>query len=209
MNLLRIIPFTVPWIIRHHLGDNNSVLDVGCGDGSLMIKVNQDKKYKVIGVDLYKPSLKKAEASGIYHKVILQDLKKINFPNKSFDVVLASQVIEHLNKKDSLKLIQKMEKMAKHKIILSTPKGFVNFDPFEVMDDNKFQEHKSGWEIQELIRMGYKVYGQGNGYIYRPLGLLYRYRQLKNILVLISFLISPITYFIPRISAYIVGVKEI
>lgn len=209
MNILRILPFSSPWIIRHHFGENHTALDIGCGDGSLMIKVNPDKKFKVVGMDLYKPSLEKAKKSGVYEKVILGDLKKINFPNKTFDVVLASQVIEHLSKSDALRLIRKLEKIAKRRVILTTPKGFVKYDPFEIIDDNKYQQHKSGWEIEELRDTGYKIYGQGSGFIYRPLGLLYRYRHLKNILVLVSFLLSPVTYFLPETAAYLVAVKEI
>lgn len=208
MNLLRFLPFSSPWIIRYHLGNNHKVLDIGCGDGSLMTKVNSDKKYEVVGVDLYKPSLKRAKRSGAYKSFFLNDLKKVKFRRKSFDVVLASQVIEHLNKQDALQLIKKLEKIAKHKIILTTPKGFVEFDSFEARDSNKLQEHKSGWEIKELKDMGYTVYGQGSGFIYRPSGLLYKYRKLKNILISISFLLSLVTYFIPVTSAYIVAVKK-
>lgn len=209
MNALRLLPFSYPWIIKYHLGKHISVLDIGCGDGSLMNKVNSDKKYEVTGVDLYKPSIEKAIASGLYRRVIMRDLRKIKFKDKSFDVVLASQVIEHLKKEDSLRLISKLEKIAKNKVILTTPKGFVEYDPFEVIEDNKFQEHKSGWEVKDLENMGYKVYGQGSGFIYQPGGLLYRCRRLKDILVLISFLLASITYFIPVTGAYIIAVKEI
>lgn len=126
----------------------------------------------------------------------------------SFDVVLASQVIEHLAKKDSLRLLEKLEKIAKKKVILATPKGFVKYDPFEVMDDNKLQIHKSGWEIEEMNKMGYIVYGQGSGFIYKPDGLLYKARGFKDILIIISFLLAPFIYFFPRLSAYLIAVKK-
>lgn len=209
MKFLRFLPFSSPWIIRHHLGKHKSVLDVGCGDGSLMLKVNPDKKYKVVGVDFYNPSLKKANHRGIYKKVILKDIRKINFKDKSFDIVLASQVIEHLSKKDALNLIKKMEKIAKFKVILTTPRGFIEFDPFEVNDKNKLQDHKSGWEIDELKKFGYKVFGQGAGFIYSPTGLLYKYKKFKDIFTLSSFLLSPFTYFIPSTSTYLVAIKHI
>lgn len=208
-NLLAFIPFSSPWIIRQRLSNAKTVLDVGCGDGSLMVKVNADKKYKVIGIDLYGPYLKKAKDSGVYQRITKGNLKTINFKNKSFDVVLASQVIEHLSKRDSLKLIQKLEKIAKEKVIIATPKGFVKYDPFEVIDGNKLQEHKSGWEIEEMRRLGYKVYGQGSGFIYCPTGMLYKYRNLKNILVIISFLLAPFTYLVPETSACIIAVKKV
>lgn len=207
-NILVHFPFTSPWIIRYHLGNAKSILDVGCGDGSLMIKVNRDKKYDITGVDLYKPYLKLAKRSGVYKNVISSDIRKIKFKDKSFDAVLASQVIEHLTKKDALKLIKKMEKIARHKIILATPNGFVKYDPFEIIDDNKLQEHKSGWEIKEMKKMGYEVFGQGSGFIYRPSGLLYKFRGLKDILVIFSYILSPISYFFPITSTSITAVKK-
>lgn len=207
-NILVYFPFTSPWIIRHHLGSAKTVLDIGCGDGSLMVKVNRDKKYEITGVDLYKPYLKLAKKSGVYKKVIAKDIRKIKFQNRSFDVVLASQVIEHLSKRDSSNLIKKLEKITRYKVILATPKGFVKYDPFEVIDDNKLQEHKSGWEIDELKNMGYRVFGQGSGFIYRPNGLLYKFRDLKDIFVIISYLLSPISYFFPKVSASLTAVKK-
>lgn len=207
-NILVFFPFTSPWIIRYHLGEVKTVLDVGCGDGSLMLKVNGDKKYDVTGIDLYTPYLKLAKESGVYRKVVRSDIRKIKFRDRSFDVVLASQIIEHLNKKDGLNLIKKLEKISKYKVILTTPKGFVKYDPFEVIDDNKLQEHKSGWEIEELKNLGYKVFGQGSGLIYSPNGLLYKFRNLKDILVIISYFLSPISYFFPKTSASLTAVKK-
>lgn len=209
MNWFRFLPLSSPWIIRHHLGRAKTILDVGCGEGSLMAKVNSDKGYEVVGIDLHLPYLKTAKATGVYKKLEQKDIKDICLPDKSFDAVLAYQVIEHLNKKDALKLLNKMEKIARQKVIIATPKGFVKYDPFEVIDDNKLQEHKSGWEAEEMKKFGYKVYGQGSSFIYRPTGLLYKYRRLKNILVLISYLLSPLSYFIPETSAYIIAVKEV
>lgn len=207
-NILTSIPFSSPWIVRHHLANAKTVLDIGCGDGALMVKVNYDKKYEVTGVDLYRPSLRKAKGTGVYKKTVLSDLKKLKFKQKSFDVVLASQVIEHISKKDGLKIISSMEKIARDKVIISTPNGFVPFEPFESKDDNPLQNHRSGWEIKEMQKLGYKVYGQGSNFIYRSTGLLYRFRKLKNILVFISYLLSPIVYFYPNSSFIIVAIKN-
>ena len=208
-NLLTFLPFSSPWIIRHHLAETKTVLDVGCGDGEFMLKVNPDKKYEVVGIDLFKPNIKIAKQKGVYKKVILSDLRKINFKKKSFDVVLASQVIEHISKKEGLKMISVIEKIAKKRIIIYTPNGFAPFDPFEVVDKNPLQVHKSGWGVEEMRRYGYKVYGQGNRIIYNTNnGLLYKFRRLKNILVVISFLLAPISYFLPETSSMIVAIKD-
>lgn len=208
-NILTFIPFSSPWIIRHHLGNAKTVLDVGCGDGEFMLKVNPDKKYDVVGIDLFKPNIKKTKKTGVYKRVILSDLRKMKFKKESFDIVLASQVIEHINKKEGLKMISIIEKISKKRVIIYTPNGFVPFDPFEVVDNNPLQVHKSGWEVKEMRKYGYRVYGQGNKIIYNANdGLLYKHRGLKNIWVLISFLLAPISYFMPEASSMIIAVKD-
>lgn len=208
MQVINFLPFSSPRIIRHHLGKAKTILDVGCGDGSFMEKINFDNKYLVTGVELYKPFIKKALQKGIYKTIKTMDIRKIRIKSKSFDVVLASQVIEHVNKKDGLNLIKKLEKIAKDKVILTTPNGFVEYDPFDVYDDNKLQKHKSGWDLDELRDYGYGVYGQGSGFIYNPEGLLYKFRKFKNIWVIMSFLLAPVNYFFPKLGAYIVAVKS-
>lgn len=200
-------PFSSPWIFRHHLGRSKTILDIGCGDGSLMRKINYDKKYLVTGVELHKPSLKRAKLTGVYKQIICSDVRKIAFKAKSFDVVFASQVIEHLSKKDALSLIQKMERIARTKVIIATPNGFVKYDPFEGHDGNSLQEHKSGWEVKEMEMKGYKIYGQGISFIYKPSGLLYKYRRLKDILTVIAYFLAPWAYFIPFASACIIAIK--
>lgn len=207
-NLLSSIPFSYPSIIRHHFGNDQTILDFGCGDGELVKKLNADKKYQITGVDLYKPAIASARKTGLYKNVVLSDLRKLKYKRKSFDVVLASQVIEHFPKKEALRLIKAMEKLARKKVIICTPKGYVPFEPFNVLDKNPLQAHKSGWGIAEMRSLGYRVYGQGTGFIYRPEGLLYKLRALKNILAVVSALLAPLIYFFPQFSATIICVKE-
>ena len=207
-NFLTYIPFSSPWIIRHNLGDMKTILDVGCGDGSMMLKINFDNKYDVTGIDLYSPYLRMAKGNGVYKKIVKGSIKNMKFKNRSFDAVLASQVIEHISKREGIKMIKEMERIAKKKVIIATPKGFVPFEPFEKKDNNPLQVHKSGWEIDEMRKYGYKIYGQGSGFIYKPTGLLYKFRNLKNIFIIISFLLSPLTYLAPNTSSIIVAVKN-
>ena len=77
---------------------------------------------------------------------------------KSFDCVVALDLIEHLDKSDGFKLIKIMESIARKKVIIFTPNGFLKQEPY---DDNIWQEHKSGWEVDEMKDLGFQVYGQG------------------------------------------------
>lgn len=200
--------FSYSWIFRHHLNRQEKVLDVGCGDGLLMEQINRDGKYRVTGMDLYKPYLKKAQQLNTYEKLIYGDVRKLKIKPKSFDAVVSSQVIEHLEKKEALGLIKVMEKIAKNRVIIGTTNGYFPFDPLEGKDENPLQVHKSGWSIKEMKKYGYRVYGQGIGYIYKPEGLAHKFPNLRPAFYILSYLLSPITYLFPQISAYIVAVKE-
>jgi len=80
--------------------------------------------------------------------------------DKSFDSVVAFDLIEHVTKEEGLALLKSIEKIAKHSVIIYTPNGFLPQDEF---DNNPFQKHLSGWEFEEMKKLGYEVYGI-NGY---------------------------------------------
>jgi hypothetical protein len=136
---------------------NESLLDVACGSDS-PVKYFSSKIKRVVGIDIFEPSIEKSRAAGIhteYRKMNVLDLEK-EFGPKAFDVVVASDLIEHLEKPDGFKLIEQMEKVAKKKVVIYTPNGFLEQREY---DGNKYQVHLSGWEVEEMQKLGYKVYG--------------------------------------------------
>jgi hypothetical protein len=78
------------------------------------------------------------------------------FEPGSFDCVLASDLIEHLEKEDGLKLMRSMELIARKKVIIFTPNGFL---PQSAYEGNDYQIHRSGWEIEEMQSFGYRITG--------------------------------------------------
>src|SRR3990172_1409217 len=156
-----LIPLTYDWVIRRKLSGYKTVLDLGCSDGALMAKINSDRKYKITGVDIFKPDLAKAKLTGVYQKLVHKDIMQLKLKQK-FDVVIASQVIEHLSKKEGRKLVDKMESLAGKRVIIGTTVGYLPYEPLQGDDSgNIHQEHKSGWQVDEFRKLGYKVYGQG------------------------------------------------
>ena len=149
--------------LKKAVGDCKSLLDVGCGSSS-PIKLFSKNLYSV-GVDMFEPYIKKSKTRKIhseYYKIGALDIGKV-FDDESFDCVFAGDLIEHLDKKDGLSLLKMMERVAKEKVIIFTPNGFL---PQNERDGNKLQIHKSGWSIEEMRSMGYDVIGI-NGW--RPL----------------------------------------
>ena len=138
------------------VGNCKTLLDVGCGPDS-PIKPFSGKLYSV-GVDAFRPSIEKSKKEGIHNKYYMTDVLKIGklFKAGSFDCVLASDLIEHLTKEDGCKLLDIMEKIARRKVIVFTPNGFM---PQGEFGGNPWQIHKSGWYVDEMRGRDYKVIG--------------------------------------------------
>ena len=101
----------LPWIVDRSA---KTILDLGCGQGKPMEMVKLRMKVsRSVGVDLFKPYIDYGKSNKIHDEYILKDIRKVNFPAKSFDVVMASHVLEHLSEKDAWKVLENMERMAK------------------------------------------------------------------------------------------------
>ena len=71
------------------------VLDVGCGDGTLLSYLMQDFKIDPHGLDISKLAVRIAQSRGI--KALVADAtKRFPFPDKCFSVIICSDVLEHL-----------------------------------------------------------------------------------------------------------------
>jgi len=72
----------------------SKVLDVGCNDGSFMKMLEDKRKCKTYGVDISETALALAKEKGL--KVQFADAHKLPFEDKTFDVVILSEVISHV-----------------------------------------------------------------------------------------------------------------
>ncbi len=131
-----------------------SVLDVGCG---LSLKSQFLDVPIRVGVDVYPEYLRRIETVVPFVPVIC-DVRHMGnvFPDKSFDLVLALDIIEHVEKEESRHLIASCERLARKAVVLATPKGFVqqNIDIWGHGGDH-WQTHRCGWEPDELAALGY------------------------------------------------------
>jgi len=142
--------------LERELFDCDSLLDLGCGDNS-PVKYLKNKPY-CVGIDKFRLSIQESKKQNIHNKYFERDLKDIGkkFGEGSFDCVLASDVIEHFTKKEGNEFLKKMEVIAKKKVIVFTPNGFL---PQEKIKGNPWQEHKSGWYVDEMQAKGYFIKG--------------------------------------------------
>jgi SAM-dependent methyltransferase len=132
----------------------SSVLDVGCGSGSPLCHLGIER---LVGVDGYAPAIEEARSYKTHHEYHLADVRTIGsaFPAKSFDACVALDLIEHLPKEEGRALLAGMESIARRRVIIFTPNGFVP----QRSRDGDLQEHVSGWDPAEMRGLGYRVLG--------------------------------------------------
>jgi len=81
-------------IISDFIENNTRVLDVGCGDGTLMEYLKTNKEIDIRGIEISKSNSQKCVSKGL--TVIEGDAEKdlTQFPDSSFDFVILSQTLQ-------------------------------------------------------------------------------------------------------------------
>ena len=201
------IPYSHYSLTLRSLGKHNrTLLDAACGDGQFMAMINKDHTYVATGADLFSPYLKKAKATGVYSRLIKADLRKLPFKPKSFDVVLCSQAIEHLTKKEGLALIDSLSKLAKKRVVIITPAGEM---PQEAYDGNIYQKHKSQWYAGDFTSHGFNVKGQGLKILYGTGNAVKRWGVISYLFSFISLLAGPLLALKPNLGVYLFCWKNV
>lgn len=202
------------WLLRQSLGNPKTILDLGCGDGNLMQLLSEGKKWEVTGVDIFKKNVKVASQRSIFKQVfkgdIIKFVKQQVKKKKKYDVIFCSQVIEHMDHKRGEELLKLVDLIAKQRIIFGTPREFME-QPHSYLGNNPHQVHKSGWSEKDFSKKGYKVYGVGFSPLWSDRGLIRINESRAEIAFYFtaSFLIAPVVYFIPKMAAGILCIKNI
>ena len=81
-------------VIADLLPNNTRVLDVGCGDGSLMNLLKKEKNVEVRGLELSQENVQECIHKGLPVIQGNAETELHQFPNKSFDYVVLSQTLQ-------------------------------------------------------------------------------------------------------------------
>ena len=81
-------------VIASLLPDNIRVLDVGCGDGSLMDLLIKEKNIKARGLEINKENVKKCISKGLSVIEGNAETELHQFPDQSFDFAVLSQTLQ-------------------------------------------------------------------------------------------------------------------
>ncbi len=81
-------------VIASLLPDNARVLDVGCGDGSLMDLLIKEKNIRARGLEINKENVKKCISKGLSVIEGNAETELHQFPDRSFDFAVLSQTLQ-------------------------------------------------------------------------------------------------------------------
>jgi hypothetical protein len=189
--------------LKQELKNCSSFIELGCGVSSPAVDLISYKH--TVGIDGYLPSLRANKKSGYFEDYILADLSHLPLRENSFDCVAAFDVLEHLTKAQAKQLISDMEKISIKKAVFLTPNGF---NPKHQLEDgNPLQVHKHGWTIDEILSMGYTVFGIDGALRFRGQNASVTIKP-KFLGTLISRLSDPFVYKNPTVAFQLFCIKN-
>jgi len=105
-------------VIADLLPNNTRVLDVGCGDGSLMNLLVKEKNIEVRGLELEKQNVQECIYKGLPVIQGNAETELFQFPDKSFDYVVLSQTLQAFYNPD--KVLKELLRIGKS-VVISIP----------------------------------------------------------------------------------------
>lgn len=106
---------------------SNSILDVGCGEGFTLKKLEEKRIGKNNeGIDFSEDAIRLGNEIYPQLKLAIGDVYDLKFKDNSFDVAVCTEVLEHLE--DPVKAVSEIKRVTKKYIVFSVPN-----EPFFIM----------------------------------------------------------------------------
>lgn len=141
------------WIAAETAG-TDSTLDVGTGPGKFL---RHSRSRLLAGLDVQPPGFGHIRLQGDALEVMA------TLGTGSYDVVMSTDFLEHLEKPESRHALAEMYRIARRKILVFTPDGFAPQHPGMpgaerfTPEEWRWQTHRCGWTRAELQALGYSV----------------------------------------------------
>lgn len=179
------------------------ILDVGCGMGmwGYFLRALRSNVVYLCGLDITPVYLRFVAKRKVYDDIILCDCFHLPFKDRSFDFVLLSEVLEHLNKARGYSVLKQLDRISRETVIVAVPQGYVKQ---EAVDGVVAEKHVSAWFANEFTALGFHVMGVGN-----RLFKYYLAERHPRLWGAAHYISTPIANILPQIAGYLVCYKEV
>lgn len=159
---------------RIRFGENDTVLDIGCGIGRIGMMIREMTDYKagrfkreefktnLIGVDIWAPYLQEVQKA-IYSKLVVSEaldfLAAFQSAGKTSKLTILSHILEHMNHDHGENVLNICRQVSDWTIVMLP----LVDSPQEPIFGNPHEAHISEWTLNELARMSaiFDVAGKG------------------------------------------------
>ncbi|MDX9973859.1 MAG: hypothetical protein RBU21_12825 [FCB group bacterium] len=136
-----------------------SVLDIGCGFGLWGFLCREyldvfservqpaDWQVKITGVELFDPYIM-AHQRSLYNRIEIGDIRDLAARLEPHELVIAGDVIEHLDKPDAQIVLRQLYDKAERAMLVNIPIG--SGWEHGVVHDNPGELHRSEWHIRDF-----------------------------------------------------------
>lgn len=165
-------------LVKGIVNKDSKILEVGCSTGKLL-ELLKKKGYKdVIGIDISKEAVKKSKCN-----VLLMDATKTKFKDNQFDLIIASDVLEHM--KDDLCTLYEWNRILKRNgyIIVFTPAFNFLWSKHDEMNHH-YRRYTKYSLRNALLGSGYDIHrlSYWNTFLFLPV-LLFRLSKSRKLTV--------------------------
>jgi methionine biosynthesis protein MetW len=176
-------------IISKHLKEGASVMDIGCGDGTMIDYLSKNNKARAVGIDISQMAVDFTRQKGheAYRYNVLEGEFKEYLKGKKFDYIIITEVLEHIQDPEELMLAIKGH--FNESIFVSIPNSgfFINrvrllFGKFPlVLIQQHVKEHIRFWTLADFkywtsfLGLRLAQYIPSAGLNFKPLGFLERW----------------------------------
>lgn len=152
--------------IRDNIEQGDKLLSLCCGIGlELNLLLKRRINVEITAVDISAPYIAEIKREYPGFDVVRADATEyiLSAPSNGFDVISIIDGLEHLTKEDGWKVLQECKRVARKKVIIFTPEGYLKNEPknaWGIKGADRYQLHLSGWSPEELESLGYKLIWQ-------------------------------------------------
>ncbi len=126
-----------------------TVVDVGPGIGTYSILMRPAHRAHWVGVEVWEPYVNQFSLNDLYDEIVVADARYVDPATYESDLVIAGDIIEHMDKDDGKGLIASIKKRTKN-FFVSIP---IRHYPQGPWQGNPYEEHVSHWDFDEMKRV--------------------------------------------------------